>query len=71
MCYIYHRIGAKSGFGGGVGMKGRIYDKLCEIDDSARASALSNEALYFCGQCGAEAHDPISVCEPVEFSGKK
>lgn len=52
-------------------MKGRIYDKLCEIDDSARASALSNEALYFCGQCGAEAHDPNSVCEPVEFSGKK
>jgi hypothetical protein len=51
-------------------MKGRIYDKLCEIDDSARASALSNEALYYCGECGAEAHDPLSVCAPEELSGR-
>jgi hypothetical protein len=52
-------------------MKGRIYDKLCAIDDSARASALSAGALYFCSECGAEAHDPLSVCAPEELTGKR
>ncbi|KAF0219205.1 MAG: hypothetical protein FD174_2291 [Geobacteraceae bacterium] len=46
-------------------MKGRIYDKLCAIDDTGRASALSNDATVSCGQCGAKAYDPISVCDPV------
>lgn len=52
-------------------MKGRIYDKLCAIDDSGRASALSAEPTVFCAQCGAEAHDPLSVCEPVDLQSKK
>ena len=52
-------------------MKGRIYDKLCAIDDSGRASALSTEPTVFCAQCGAEAHDPLSVCEPVDLQSKK
>jgi hypothetical protein len=47
-------------------MKGRIYDKLCTIDDTGRAEALANEATVYCGQCGAHAYDPASVCEPVE-----
>lgn len=45
-------------------MKGRIYDKLCTIDDTARASALSAEPTVFCCQCGASAYDAGSVCEP-------
>lgn len=45
--------------------EGRIYDKLCAIDDSARANALSADATVFCGHCGAEAFDPSSVCAPV------
>ncbi len=50
-------------------MKGeRIYDKLCAIDDTSRAAALSSEATVFCGQCGAEAYDAGSVCDPLEFS---
>lgn len=52
-------------------MKGRIYDKLCAIDDSGRASALSTEPTVFCAQCGAEAHDPLSVCEPVDLQRRK
>lgn len=52
---------------------GRIYDKLCTIDDSARASALSADARVFCGHCGAEAFDSASVCDPVAIAerGKK
>ena len=49
-------------------MKGRIYDKLCAIDDSGRASALAAEPTVFCSQCGAEAYDKGSVCEPAELS---
>lgn len=52
-------------------MKGRIYDKLCAIDDTGRASALSEEPSVFCGDCGAEAHDSISVCEPVSIHERK
>lgn len=52
-------------------MKGRIYDKLCAIDDSGRASALASEPTVFCAQCGAEAHDPLSVCEPLDIQSRK
>src|SRR6185369_5564940 len=52
-------------------MKGRIYDKLCAIDDTGRASALSAEATVFCGQCGAKAYDQGSVCEPIALSERK
>jgi len=49
-------------------VKGRIYDKLCAIDDTGRASALAAEPTVFCSQCGAEAYDEVSVCEPVKLS---
>ena len=52
-------------------MKGRIYDKLCAIDDTARASALSEEPTVYCAECGADAYDPISTCEPVPISERK
>jgi hypothetical protein len=54
-------------------MKGRIYDKLCAIDDTGRASALSEEPTVFCCQCGAKAYDETSVCEPAPLpkSGKQ
>lgn len=52
-------------------MKGRIYDKLCAIDDTGRANALASEPTVFCAQCGAEAHDPSSVCEPVDIQSRK
>lgn len=52
-------------------MKGRIFDKLCAIDDTGRAGALSAEPSVFCGECGAEAHDPISVCDPLSLDERK
>ena len=52
-------------------MKGRVYDKLCAIDDTGRAEALSFEPLYSCSLCGAKAHASESVCEPVELSSGK
>ena len=52
-------------------MKGRIYDKLCAIDDSGRASALAEEPTVFCADCAAEAFDPMSVCEPVDLKERK
>ncbi len=52
-------------------MKGRIYDKLCVVNDTGRVSALSADPTVFCAQCGAEAHDPLSVCEPVNIQGRK
>jgi hypothetical protein len=50
-------------------MKGRIYDKLCAIDDAARVTALSESPTVFCAQCGAEAFDANSVCEAVQITG--
>ena len=52
-------------------MKGRIYDKLCAIDDTGRAAALSEEPTVYCTECGAEAYDPDSVCEPLNISERK
>lgn len=53
-------------------MKGRLYDKLCAIDDTGRASALSEQATVSCGLCGAGAYDSNSVCEPVALpKGKR
>ncbi len=48
-------------------MSGRIYDKLCAIDDSSRAEALSAKPTVYCGSCGAKAFDSDSVCDPIEF----
>lgn len=49
-------------------MEGRIYDKLCTIDDTARVEALSFQPQFSCQQCGTQAHDANSVCEPIEIN---
>lgn len=46
---------------------GRYNEKICAVDDSARASALSADATVFCSRCGAKAHDAASVCDPVQL----
>jgi hypothetical protein len=45
----------------------RVDDKICVIHDSKRAEAMATDATAFCGQCGALAHDPKSVCHPIPF----
>lgn len=45
-----------------------INDKVCVIHDSKRAEAMAANATVFCGQCGAEAHDPRVVCQPIPIT---
>jgi hypothetical protein len=56
-------------------MRERTADKLCEIEDRARTSAITKDATVSCGLCGAKAHDPANVCDPVlsytEKTGKR
>lgn len=42
-------------------------EKICNITDPTKVSAMSVEALVTCRKCGAKAHDPASVCDPVQF----
>lgn len=42
-------------------------EKICNITDAAEARALSTEAIVTCGRCGAKAHDPANVCDPVQL----
>jgi hypothetical protein len=71
MLYINTEMEGKEGEEEVKNMKGRIFDKLCAIDDTGRASSLSAGATVFCGHCGAEAYDEGSVCEPVAIGARK
>lgn len=42
-------------------------EKICTVTDAARAHTLSVDALARCGICGAKAHDPANVCDPVQL----
>jgi len=42
-------------------------EKICNLTDMAAIRALSSEAFVTCGKCGAKAHDPANVCDPVQF----
>lgn len=42
-------------------------DKICNITDKALVNKLSKDALVTCGMCGAKAHDPANVCDPVQY----
>ncbi|MBI2353787.1 MAG: hypothetical protein HYV06_01955 [Deltaproteobacteria bacterium] len=42
-------------------------EKICNITDAAKISSLSADALVTCGRCGAKAHDPANVCDPVQY----
>jgi hypothetical protein len=48
-------------------MKGKFTDKLCAIDDTGKAAALSSQPLFSCSKCGAKSHDANSVCSPIEL----
>ena len=42
-------------------------DKICNITDKVQISKLSKDALVSCRLCGAKAHDPANVCDPVQY----
>jgi hypothetical protein len=49
--------------------RGSAHDKICMIEDSRLINKLSSDATVSCGKCGARAHDPASLCDPVQMSG--
>ena len=47
------------------------HSKICAISDDRVVSKLSSEATVCCSKCGAKAHDPASLCSPVQLTGSK
>ncbi len=49
-------------------MKGDTWNnKICNVEDASQARSLSRNATVSCSRCGAKAHDPASVCDPVQI----
>jgi hypothetical protein len=49
-------------------MKGRrINEKVCAIDDTTQVHTLARQPTVLCNRCGAKAHDPANVCDPVQL----
>ncbi len=46
------------------GTKSRV---ICNLTDASEKRALSANAMFSCGKCGAMAHDPSNVCDPVQY----
>jgi hypothetical protein len=51
-------------------MKGKNNDKICAISDTGRASVLAAQPTAYCSKCNAEAHDPSSLCSPVDIKSR-
>ena len=43
--------------------------KLCAIDNDKLLNKLASDATVCCSKCGARAHDPASLCSPVQLTG--
>lgn len=43
--------------------------KICAIESARLINTLSADATVVCGKCGAKAHDPASLCSPVQITG--
>ena len=48
-------------------MKGSGHDKICFVDNVDQVRSLSADATVSCAKCGAKAHDPADVCDPVQL----
>lgn len=42
-------------------------EKICGLTDAGDVRTLSVDATVTCGRCGAKAHDPANVCDPVQL----
>jgi len=45
------------------------HDKICAIENAKLLNKLTSDATVSCSKCGAKAHDPASLCSPVQLSG--
>jgi hypothetical protein len=43
--------------------------KICAIHNPRVVNSLSADATVCCSKCGARAHDPASLCSPVQITG--
>jgi hypothetical protein len=41
--------------------------KICNVTNKSERSSMSAHAMVSCGRCGAMAHDPTNVCDPVQY----
>lgn len=46
---------------------GKMHEKVCAVDDTSLISSLSADATVWCGKCGAKAHNPENVCDPIQL----
>ena len=50
-------------------MKGqKLNQMICTLGDEAQVSALADHASVACKRCGAKAHAPANLCDPVQIS---
>jgi hypothetical protein len=50
---------------------GRRHEKICDIEDVSVVNSLKANPTVSCSKCGAQAHDPASLCAPVQMSGSR
>jgi predicted nucleic acid-binding Zn ribbon protein len=41
--------------------------KICNIENTDTVRTMARDAFVTCGKCGAKAHDPVNVCDPVQL----
>jgi len=46
---------------------GSLSDKMCALDDVSTVHSLAENPSVVCGRCGAKAHEPVNVCDPVQI----
>lgn len=50
-------------------MKGdRMRHMVCNVEDSQTLHCLTANATVSCARCGAKAHSPSNVCDPVALN---
>jgi len=45
------------------------HDKICTMENARLINKLASDATVSCSKCGARAHDPASLCSPVQLTG--
>ena len=43
--------------------------KICALQNNKLINKLAADATVSCSKCGARAHDPASLCSPVQLTG--
>jgi hypothetical protein len=49
-------------------MKNTEGARVCELTDANEIRSFSANPTAMCRRCGAKAHEPSSLCDPVQIS---